>query len=167
MSKRIMRMFVMPMLAFFLVASVTSCKQKTSDTDVKTAVDNAIAANTQLSGISSSVDKGVVTLTGQVATEAAKSAAESAARGINGVKSVVNNLTVTPPAQDPVQITADDPLKAGVESTVKAYPGVNATVQDGVITLTGEIKRTDLQQLMAALNSLKPKKVENKLTVKS
>ena len=162
-----MRMFAIPMLAFFLVAGITSCKQKTSDTDVKTAVDNAIAANTQLSGVSSRVDKGVVTLTGQVTTDAAKSAAESAARGINGVKSVVNNLTVTPPPQDPVQITADDPLKAGVESTVKAYPGVNATVQDGVITLTGEIKRNDLQQLMAALNSLKPKKVENKLTVKS
>lgn len=156
----------MPMLAFLLVAGTTSCKQKTSDADVKTAVDNAIAANTQLSGVSSSVDKGVVTLTGQVASDNDKSAAESAARGINGVKSVVNNLTVTPPAPS-VQITADDPLKVGVESTVKAYPGVNATVQDGVITLTGEIKRADLQQLMVALNSLKPKKVENKLTVKS
>ena len=156
----------MPMLAFFLIAGITSCKQKTSDADVKTAVDNAIAANTQLSGVSSSVDKGVVTLTGQVANDNDKSAAETAARGINGVKSVVNNLTVTPPAPS-VQITADDPLKVSVESTVKAYPGVNATVQDGVITLTGEIKRNDLQQLMVALNSLKPKKVDNKLTIKS
>jgi len=166
MSKRIIRMFVIPLTAFLLFASITSCKQKTSDADVKTAVDNAIAANTQLSGVSSSVDKGVVTLSGQVANDNEKSAAETAARGINGVKSVVNNLTVAPPAPS-VQITADDPLKVSVESTVKAYPGVNATVQDGVITLTGEIKRTDLQQLMVALNSLKPKKVDNKLTIKS
>jgi hyperosmotically inducible protein len=161
MSKRIK-----PVLAIlFLIASVTACKQKTTDADIKTAVDNAIAANTTLSGTYTDVKDGVVTLTGQVKDDAAKAAAEAAARGINGVKSVVNNLTVTPPPS--VQITADDPLKVSVESTVKNYPGVNATVQDGVITLTGEIKRTDLQQLMAALNSLKPKKVENKLTIKS
>jgi hypothetical protein len=64
-------------------------------------------------------------------------------------------------------ITADDPLKASVDNTIKPYPGVNATIQNGVITLTGEIKRADLQQLMAALNSLKPKSIENKLTIKS
>ncbi|HEX6848924.1 MAG TPA: BON domain-containing protein [Chitinophagaceae bacterium] len=161
MSKRLK-----PVLAIlFLIASVTACKQKTTDADIKTAVDNAIAANASLSGTYTDVKDGVVTLTGQVKDDAAKADAETAARGINGVKSVVNNLTVTPPPA--VQITADDPLKVSVESTVKSYPGVNATVQDGVITLTGEIKRTDLQQLMAALNSLKPKKVENKLTIKS
>ena len=70
----------------------------------------------------------------------------------------------TPP---PVVITADDPLKASVDNTIKPYPGVNATIQNGVITLTGEIKRADLQQLMAALNSLKPKSIDNKLTIKS
>ena len=149
----------------FLIASVTACKQKTTDADIKTAVDNAIAANTTLSGTNTDVKDGVVTLTGQVRDDAAKASAEAAARGINGVKTVVNNLTVAPPPA--VQITADDPLRVSVESTVKSYPGVNATVQDGVITLTGEINRTDLQQLMVALNSLKPKKVENKLTIKS
>jgi hypothetical protein len=66
-----------------------------------------------------------------------------------------------------VVVTADDPLKASVDNTIKAYPGVNAAIQDGVITLTGEIKRADLQKLMVSLNSLKPKSIENKLTIKS
>ena len=162
MSKRIMLMLAVPVL--FLFVSTTSCNSKAKDADIKTDVDKAIAANTDLSTVSTSVNEGVVTLSGEVKDETTKTAAETAARGVNGVKSVTNNLSVTPP---PVVITADDPLKASVDNTIKPYPGVNATIQNGVITLTGEIKRADLQQLMAALNSLKPKSIENKLTIKS
>jgi len=153
-------------VSFLLIASLVSCKGKMSDADVKTSVDNAIAANASLSGVSTSVKDGVVTLSGEVRDDAAKASAEAAARGINGVKSVTNNLTVAPPPSAPVVITADDPLKASVDATIKAYPGVVANIQDGVVTLTGEIKRADLQKLMVALNTLKPKKIENKLTIK-
>jgi osmotically-inducible protein OsmY len=112
------------------------------------------------------VKDGVVTLSGQVKDETAKSLAETTAKGVKGVKSVNNNLTVAPPSAAPVEITADDPLKASVDNTIKDYPGVAATVKDGVITLTGQIKRADLQNLMKALNTLKPKKIENQLTIK-
>lgn len=155
-----------PLAIFFLIASVTSCKQKTSDADIKTAVDNAIAANSNLGGTHTDVKDGVVTLTGEVKDDAAKTSAEDAAKGVNGVKSVVNNLTVAP-AQAPVVITADDPLKISVDAAIKAYPGVKATVQNGVVTLTGEIKRADLQKMMIALNALKPKSIDNtQLTIK-
>jgi len=164
MSKRIMLMLAVPVL--FLFVSTTSCNSKAKDADIKTDVDKAIAANTDLSTVSTSVNEGVVTLSGEVKDETTKTAAETAARGVNGVKSVTNNLSVTPPPAT-VVITADDPLKASVDNTIKPYPGVNATIQDGIITLTGEIKRADLQQLMMALNSLKPKSIENKLTIKS
>ena len=156
-----MLMLAVPVL--FLFVTTTSCNSKAKDADIKTDVDKAIAANTDLSTVSTSVNEGVVTLSGEVKDETTKTAAETAARGVNGVKSVTNNLSVTPP----VVITTDDPLKASVDNTIKPYPGVNATIQDGIITLTGEIKRADLQQLMAALNSLKPKSIENKLTIKS
>src|SRR4030095_9181964 len=160
MNKRINRVFAIPLAVFFLIASVISCKQKTSDADLKTAVDNAIAANSNLSGTYADVKDGVVTLSGEVKTDAAKESAETAAKGINGVKSVVNNLTVAP-APAPVEITPDDPLKAAVENTIKPYPGVKATIQNGVVTLSGEIKKADLQKLMIALNSLKPKSIDN------
>ena len=156
-----MLMLAVPVL--FLFVTTTSCNSKAKDADIKTDVDKAIAANTDLSTVSTSVNEGVVTLSGEVKNETTKTAAETAARGVNGVKSVTNNLSVTPP----VVITTDDPLKASVDNTIKPYPGVNATIQDGIITLTGEIKRADLQQLMMALNSLKPKSIENKLTIKS
>ena len=165
MNKRINQMLVILFSVFFLSASITSCKTKTSDTDVKTAVDNAIAANSNLSGTYVDVKDGVVTLTGEVKDEAAKASAEAAAKDVKGVKSVVNNLTVTP-AQAQVEIRPDDPLKLSVDSTLRSYSGVSATINDGVVTLTGEIKRADLQKLMMALNSLKPKKIENKLTIK-
>lgn len=161
MSKRIMLMLAVPLL--FLFVSTTSCKSKNSDADVKAAVDKAIAAN-GLSTVSTSVNDGVVTLSGEVKDDSTKTAAETAARNVNGVKSVNNNLSV---AAAPVVITADDPLKASVDNTIKAYPGVSASIQDGIVTLTGEIKRADLQKLMMDLNSLKPKKIDNKLTIKS
>lgn len=156
-----MLMLAVPLL--FLFVSTTSCKSKNSDADVKAAVDKAIAAN-GLSTVSTSVNDGVVTLSGEVKDDSTKTAAETAARNVNGVKSVNNNLSV---AAAPVVITADDPLKASVDNTIKAYPGVSASIQDGIVTLTGEIKRADLQKLMMDLNSLKPKKIDNKLTIKS
>jgi osmotically-inducible protein OsmY len=164
MHKKIMRMLLLP--TFVLFVSLAACNSKPKDADVKTSVDNAISANSDLSGTYTDVKDGVVTLSGQVKDEAAKASAETLAKGVKGVKSVTNNLTVAPPPAAPVEITADDPLKASVDNTIKAYPGVAATVKDGVITLTGQIKRVDLQNLMKALNTLKPKKIENQLTIK-
>ena len=43
---------------------------------------------------------------------------------------------------------------------------MKADVKDGVVTLTGEIKKASLPKLMQSLMALKPKKVDNKLTVK-
>jgi osmotically-inducible protein OsmY len=164
MNKKIMRMPAL--LTFILCVTLAACNSKTSDADVKTSVDNAIAANSNLSGTYTEVKDGVVTLTGQVKDESAKASAETTAKGVKGVKSVNNNLTVAPPPAAPVEITADDPLKASVDNTVRSYPGVSASVKDGVITLTGQIKRADLQNLMKSLNALKPKKIENQLTIK-
>ena len=70
------------------------------------------------------------------------------------------------PAPAPVEITADEPLRASVNDAVKQYDGVEAEVKDGVVTLRGEIKRDNLQKLMMSLNELKPKKIENQLVVK-
>ena len=111
------------------------------------------------------VNDGTATLTGEVKDAAIKSDAEAKAKDVKGVTAVVNNISITP-STPPVVITADDPLKISVDNTLRDYPGVTATINDGVVTLTGEIKKADLQKLMMALNSLKPKKVENKLVIK-
>ena len=79
---------------------------------------------------------------------------------------MTNNISVAPAPQAPVEVTADDPLRTSVNDAIKDHPGVTASINDGVITLTGEIKKADLPTLMQKLNALKPKKIENQLTIK-
>ena len=155
--------------AFIWAATATiamatpSCKGGVKDTDIEKAVTAASAGS-----ITATVKDGVVTLNGMFKDDAEKTAFEATVKAIAGVKSVVDNATITPPppAPAPVVITADDPLTKAVADATKDFPGVKADVKDGVITLTGEIKRASLQKLIMSLNTLKPKKIDNQLTIK-
>ena len=80
---------------------------------------------------------------------------------MKGVKSVVNNATVTAP----VVISPDQALKTNVDSVLEAFPTLTANVADGVVTLTGEIQRSELPRAMQALSALDPKRIDNKATV--
>jgi osmotically-inducible protein OsmY len=66
----------------------------------------------------------------------------------------------------PVQISSDDSLQNGMKDALKDYPTVNGTVNNGEITLTGDINRDRLTPLMQSLNSLHPKKINNNLNIK-
>lgn len=147
-----------------LTFGMNGCKSAVKDADLETSVENSIKNNPDLTGITVDVKDGVATLNGRVSSESAKSAAATAAADIKGVKSVNNNIIVETTA--PVEISADESLRNSVRDAIKDHPGVTADVNDGVITVTGEIKRADLQTLMQKLNALNPKKVENKLTIK-
>lgn len=155
------------LLAVFLSASVLffSCKPK--DSDVQTKITEKFAATPECTGASASVMDGVATLTGEVKDDACKNMAETTAKGIKGVKSVVNDLTTTPPPPPPAPaVNPDSELTKGVTDATKDFPTVTAAVNNGEITLTGSIKRADLQKLMQTLNTLKPKKINNQLTIK-
>jgi hypothetical protein len=66
---------------------------------------------------------------------------------------------------EPVTIAADDELTKGAKDATKDFPGVTATVENGEITLTGDITRDKLPTLMQSLSSLHAKKINNKLTI--
>ena len=139
------------------------------DADIQAAIEAKKKDMKELAGITASVDKGVVTLSGECPDKSTGSMCEQSVSNIPGVKKVVNNLTVTPPSPPPpapVVIAPDDPLTKGVTDAVKDYPGVSAAVKDGEVTLTGEIKRANLQKLMMSLHALKPRKINNQLTIK-
>ncbi len=65
-----------------------------------------------------------------------------------------------------IQIAPTDSLQSGIKDATKDFPLVHAAVDSGVITLTGEIKRSQLPKLMKSLHSLHPKKINNNLTIK-
>ena len=114
---------------------------------------------------------GVVTLSGEAKSESAKAQAEEITKSVKGVKNVINNSTVAAPPPAPVEpapvvINADDALTKGVNDLLKDFPGVKADVKDGVITVSGEIKRASWLKLKPMLDALRPKKIENKLTIK-
>lgn len=154
--------FLIVALPFFMLLS---CGVK--DSTIQESVDAALKNNSDLSGVTATVKDGVVTLTGESKTESSKSSIETELAKLKGVKQVVNNMTVTPPpAPAVVTISPDEALLKSVVDATKDYPGVKADVKDGVITLTGEIKRSNLQNLMKTLHTLQPKKIDNKLTIK-
>ena len=158
---------LMTMAAIALTVSFASCKPK--DADIKEAIEKKIAATADMSGTTAEVKDGVATISGLCKDDACKAMCEKEITGIKGVKSVVNNCTVAPPPAlpaAPVVVSADETLSKAVADATKDFPTVKATVKDGIISLTGEIKKDALQKLMPTLQALKPKKVDNKLTVK-
>lgn len=158
----------MAMLLLLIIAafSISSCGP--NDSKIQADVETTIRNNPSTTGIAANVQKGVVTLSGECKDDAGKLAVESEVAKVKGVKQVVNNCTVAPPPTQPAPVTIaqDDTLLKNVNDAIKDYPGAKATVNDGVVTLTGVIKRADLRKLMMSLQSLRPKKIDNQLTVK-
>jgi len=90
----------------------------------------------------------------------------SACKGKN--KEEQNNTTVTeqsPAPAAPVEVAGDEQLRQGVKDATKDFPDVQATVNNGEVTLTGTIRRDRLPTLMQSIQSLQPRKVNNQLTV--
>ena len=158
-------------LSAVAIVVLSACKSGPKDADLEKAVNEKITAvASEVADANATVKDGVVTLNGQFKDEASKAAFETTVKAIPGVKSVVNNTTVAAPAPAPtpapVVVAPVDSLSKGVTDATKDFPGVKAEVKDGVITLTGDIKRSSLPTLIKSLNTLKPKKIENKLTIK-
>jgi hypothetical protein len=140
------------------LVSVVACKSKPSDAELQSKVVTAVT----VPGVTTEVKEGVATLSGTVADDAAKADAEAKAKGIEGIKSVVNNITVTPPVVEvaaPV-VSPDADLIAKVADATKDFAGVTTEVKDGVIVVKGEIKGDKWRVLKMALDALGPKKVD-------
>jgi len=123
MSLRIMQK-TLPII--ILIPLVVIIYTRNKHADLKTAVNKAIATNTVLSTVSTSVDDGVITLSGEVKDDATKLAAEAAAKKVYGVKSVTNNLVVNPTLSFKQVSVAKRKVSNGNDQ------GVTATLQNGV-----------------------------------
>ncbi|SFD17930.1 BON domain-containing protein [Flavobacterium phragmitis] len=153
------------LLGMSLCIALVSCKP--NDADIEKAISEKLNNTPE---IQVSVHDGVATITGTCEDEIFKKNIEKSVRSVKGVKSVVNTCELARANQEPaaaaVVINPDTELDKSVHKVVDAYDGVSVTVVGGVVTLSGEIKRDKLQPLMQSIQELKPKKVDNKLTIK-
>ena len=135
------------------LAGAADEKAQTTTQEAKTMVsDSWLTSKTKISlfadervrmtQISVDTAKGVVHLRGKVESAEAKSAAGDVAQGIEGVKSVKNDLqVVTPAARQAVDANDKDIAKAVETRLAKdsQLKKVDVRTDAGVVTLTGQV----------------------------
>jgi osmotically-inducible protein OsmY len=115
------------------------------------------------------VKDGLVTLTGHVDSYAAKLAAERAAKGVAGVRAVVEEIAVRLPGSS---LRTDEDIARAALNALRWHvlvpdPGVKVTVENGWVTLEGQVEweyqRRSAEQAVRYLLGVKG--VINKITV--
>jgi osmotically-inducible protein OsmY len=119
------------------LSAAVQTKLSTIDADASTTV--TVDAN-----------DGVITLSGKAHNAAERSAYESAAAGVPGVKRVVDRLGIDPNLRGPRETFADAALATKVNANIAAQAGVNVarvktSVRDGVVTLSGTLSSASVK----------------------
>jgi osmotically-inducible protein OsmY len=155
-----------------------ACAQ--SDAGITTKVKAKLAADPAVKAVEINVDtkNKVVTLSGTVDNDAAKTQAVALARGTEGVADVVDNITVTaaaPPAQAQSgvgQALDDATITAAVKSkliadTVVGGLKIDVDTQSGIVSLSGPVKSQTEKDtaLRIARETSGVKDVQDKLVV--
>jgi len=136
-----------------LTAGAADTKAQTTTQEAKTMVtDSWVTSKTKISlfadervkGTQVSVDtaKGVVHLRGKVDSAEAKSAASDIAQGVEGVKSVKNDLQVVAPAARKAVDARDSDVAKAVGTRLSKdsqLKKVDVRTDAGIVTLTGQV----------------------------
>ena len=134
------------------------------------------AAGLHSVSVSEDGDKGVMTLNGNVPSEADKAKADSIAKSLAGPQVVSNQIAVVPPGfeKQARQINAD--LDKAIGQNLDAAlilqnlrKGVNYAVKNGVVTLTGDVSsqqmRSGIQNIASRIPNVQ--QVVNEMQVKN
>jgi osmotically-inducible protein OsmY len=143
-SKRILPIFV-ALLVLSVVGSQVGCQQNKSP-DVKDNVKQSLnQAGLRDVDVSQDRVKGVVTLSGSVASDADKSQAESIAKSIASGEVIANQISVRPPGNESIAKDVQSDLDRGIEKNVDAAltkhkwnHEIRVDVKNGVVTLKGK-----------------------------
>jgi osmotically-inducible protein OsmY len=125
--------------------------------------------------VSQDRDKGVVTLTGHVPGGGDKAQAESIAKSIAAPEVVADQIEVLPPGNEREAKDVNTDLDKAIEHNLdaaliesKLHDGVNYSVKNEVVTLTGEVdsqsKRREAQNVASSVQNVH--QVVNELQVK-
>lgn len=174
-----MKKFIMSVviLALFTVGGLSGCSgTATKSPDVADSIRQSLdQAGFKDVSVSQDRDKGIVTLSGQVARDNDKLQAESVAKSLAGAQVVANQIVVLPAGMEKDAKTVNSELDQGIENNLNAAliqnkmnDDVKYKVESGVVTLTGEVnsqnKRDQAEQV--AKNVPNVKQVVNDLQVK-
>jgi osmotically-inducible protein OsmY len=112
-----------------------------TDTDIKQDVLDEFIWDPEVDAadVGVEVDDGVVTLTGTVESYLTKMAAERAAQRVDGVRAVANDLSVRGPLTHNDTDVARDVADALERNIAVPSDRVEVTVQNGKVTLRGEV----------------------------
>ena len=157
--------------------AVNKADEKTPITDswLTAKAKIALFADARIKGSEINVEtkQGAMMIRGKVDSSDAKLAAEGIAKGINGVKSVKNELQVVAPSKREATDDKDDMITTRVNEQIAkdAYlkkAGIRAQTNAGVVSLSGEVQdlMTSAQASWIAWQVHGVKSVKNDLTVK-
>lgn len=175
MKPRILGYGLLSALAFGTLLGCSNAPTKSPDVtdDIRRSLDQAGLKDVS---VSQDRDKGVVTLTGNTASDADKSQAESIAKSIAGAQVVSDQIAVRPPGEESMARKVDSDLDKGIEENLDAAlvqhkldHDVKCDVKNGVVTLKGNVnsqaRRAMVGKLAAGLPNVK--QVVNELEVKN
>ncbi|HEX7530100.1 MAG TPA: BON domain-containing protein [Pyrinomonadaceae bacterium] len=165
---------ILTLLAVGIMAGCTGAAPKSPDVadSLRKSLDQA---NLKDVTVSQDRDKGIVTLGGQVATDADKAQAESLAKSLAGTQVVANQIAVMPVGAEKEAKTVNTDLDAAIEHNLdaaliqnKMHDYVKYEVKNGVVTLTGNVNsqsmRDDAERLATSVPNVQ--QVVNDLQVK-
>lgn len=165
------------MLLLLAVGSLVGCSRTSKlSPDVSDSIRKSLdQAGLKAVSVTQDRDKGVVTLSGNVGTDADKAQAESIATAIATGQVVSNQIVVVPPGGESQAKAVNSDLDAGIEKNLdaaliqnKLHKGVTYNVKSGVVTLTGEVgsqaKRAQVAQVASTVPNVQ--QVVNELQVK-
>jgi osmotically-inducible protein OsmY len=166
-----------PPLLFF-VAALIGCssappKSPVVSDDIRRSLDQVGLKDVK---VDQDRDKGVITLTGHVASDADKGQAEGIARTFAASQVVANQIAVLPPGAESETKTVNSDLDKGIEKNLDAAllqsrlkKGVKVGVKNGVVTLTGDVhsqsRRAQIEKIASTIPHVQ--QVVNELQVKN
>ena len=170
------RKLLLSVLPLFLVG-ITGCSDSNKSPDVTDNIRKSLdQAGYKDVKVSEDRDKGVVTLTGDVATDSDKAQAESIAKSNAASLVVADQVAVRPPGNESEAKAVDSDLDKAIERNLDATlvkhrlkKDVKYDVKNGVVTLTGDVpsqaRRAQVEKIAASVPNVK--QVVNELEVKN
>jgi osmotically-inducible protein OsmY len=158
-----MKFKVLAVLSLLMVVMLGACGGA-SDADLTAAADKALKGDDTTSTVTVEVKEGVATIQGMVKDDAAKAKAAELAK-VEGVKSVTNDVEVTPPP--PAAKGNDAEVTTSISEALKkaGCAAVTVDVKEGVATLGGKIDAKQMPKCVMAAQEAGAKKVENKINL--